>query len=1386
MREDCLHKIQLHAIIAVIMVFCTFSARSQLIINEVHADPASDLPGDANGDGTRSASDDEFIEFVNIGNSELDISGWQVLDTNSTLLVRHVFPENTVVPAREAIVVFGGGTPTGEFGGSIVQLASSGSLGISNSNEMLLLVNAAEDTVIRLGYDDFNGDASFVRYPELTGPYTLHSELSEASGALYSPGTKTDGSMFLFDQLVINEVHADPASDITGDANGDGTRDALDDEFLEFINAGTSVLDISGWQVLDTNSSLQVRHVFPEGSKIEPHETLIVFGGGTPTGDFGGATVQLASTGSLGLSNSNEMLLIVNAAEDTIMNLSWESFNGDASFVRSPEVTGEFVIHTDVAETLFSPGTKSDGAGFVFDQLVINEVLADPASDLPGDANGDGTRSASDDEFIEFVNNGITPLDLTGWQILDTNSTLLVRHIFPDNSVIPPGEALVVFGGGTPTGEFGGSVVQTSSTGSLGISNTSEMLVIVNFAGDTLIRLGYDDFNSDMSWTRDPDITGEFVQHSSATGADGVLFSPGTKINGGLFGLVSAENLIINEVHADPASDISGDANGDGTRDALDDEFIEFVNSAAVDLDITGWQILDTNSVLQVRHIFPENSVIPGGGALVVFGGGTPTGTFGNSIVQVASTGSLGLSNSNEEILIVDAGEDTVLVMGWADYNGDVSYTRNPDFTGDFVGHSSVASADGALFSPGKKVDGSFFIAPDSTIIQFTASGASVKEGDGTTTIEVSINAPSSTQATTVDLVLVEGDASDIEDFTTASLSFAAGSSETNTVTITITDDAEIESADTLVFELQNLAGGESAKLGDIISFMLIVEDNDFATTTLVINEFMAWPAGQDSQAGEDPTVDSNGDGGIDIYEDEFIEFVNSGTENLDISGWKIYDDVTSNDPLRHTFESGTVINPGGALIVFGGGNPTGEFGGTPWVLSNNGTQGLGMTNSGDIIIVKNASDETVIELAFGQQKRATSTTLNPDITGALGPHPELNGLNISPGTKVDGSPFAVPTNTVVSFAKSSGGIYEKSTESLTVELKIERPDDTNATTVEVDILSTNYESDLTFTKQTLEFPAGSSDNLSFTLSAIDDELLEGDELFRLGITAVSGGNAAKKGSVSTFEFQVVDDDVPLIFNEIHADPAPGEAGDANGDLDSNEDLSDDEFVEIVNPSETETIDMSGWELYDSDGLRHVFGVGTELAPGKAIVVFGSGIPAGTFGGSIVELSSSGNLGLDDTGDTLSIIDGSGALKAKTIYGATAGDNQSISRDPEYTGGFVKHSTIEGAEGALYSPGTAADGSELSRLVLTAGLVKDVTVYPNPATEYLIYNNASSDENIQLYIYNLNGKLVKLSVIRAGEMKRLEVSDMSNGTYIYRVRNQSNEIIKQGKVIIAL
>src|SRR5690606_38476675 len=112
-----------------------------------------------------------------------------------------------------------------------------------------------------------------------------------------------------------------------------------------------------------------------------------------------------------------------------------------------------------------------------------------------------------------------------------------------------------------------------------------------------------------------------------------------------------------------------------------------------------------------------------------------------------------------------------------------------------------------------------------------------------------------------VEVVLISGDAADINGYTTQTVTFPAGSSDPQSITVTITDDDDVEPTDTLYFELQNLAGGTNAELGATTIFEVILEDNDFASSTLVINEFMAWPAGQDSGAGSDPTVDSNGDG---------------------------------------------------------------------------------------------------------------------------------------------------------------------------------------------------------------------------------------------------------------------------------------------------------------------------------------------------------------------------------------------------------------------------------------------------------------------------------------------------------------------------------------------
>ncbi len=167
-------------------------------------------------------------------------------------------------------------------------------------------------------------------------------------------------------------------------------------------------------------------------------------------------------------------------------------------------------------------------------------------------------------------------------------------------------------------------------------------------------------------------------------------------------------SIVINELHADPAGDITGDANGDGTRDAGNDEFVEIVNTGGTDLDVSGWTLSDGVSV---RHTFPANTIIPAGCNIVVFGGGTPTGTFGNAVVQTASSGQVGLNNGGDTITINDGTSDVVTYAYGSEGGNDQSLTRDPDITGSdpLVQHSTATGSGGALFSPGTKIDGTNF-----------------------------------------------------------------------------------------------------------------------------------------------------------------------------------------------------------------------------------------------------------------------------------------------------------------------------------------------------------------------------------------------------------------------------------------------------------------------------------------------------------------------------------------------------------------------------------------------------------------------------------------------------------------------------------------------------
>jgi Lamin Tail Domain len=162
-------------------------------------------------------------------------------------------------------------------------------------------------------------------------------------------------------------------------------------------------------------------------------------------------------------------------------------------------------------------------------QIIINEILADPAADLSGDSNGDGVRHFSDDEFVELVNISTESIDISGYTISDS---YMVRFTFPENTIVAPNQAIIVFGGGDSGlyAEFVGALV--FSAGGLGLNNTGDTVTLADNYGSDLNSMTYgSEGGNDKSLTRatDGDSDSSFIVHPVTS------FSPGFKSDGSSF-----------------------------------------------------------------------------------------------------------------------------------------------------------------------------------------------------------------------------------------------------------------------------------------------------------------------------------------------------------------------------------------------------------------------------------------------------------------------------------------------------------------------------------------------------------------------------------------------------------------------------------------------------------------------------------------------------------------------------------------------------------------------------------------------------------------------------------------------------------------------------------
>jgi hypothetical protein len=211
---------------------------------------------------------------------------------------------------------------------------------------------------------------------------------------------------------------------------------------------------------------------------------------------------------------------------------------------------------------------------------------------------------------------------------------------------------------------------------------------------------------------------------------------------------------------------------------------------------------------------------------------------------------------------------------------------------------------------------------------------------------------------------------------------------------------------------------------------------------------------------------------------------------------------------------------------------------------------------------------------------------------------------------------------------------------------------------------STANSNDYVLNTSSINFTTDGTQNISLD---IKDDADADSETIILDITITSG--TAVLG-INQHTITITDNDLPnIIINEILADPT---GIDAN--LDGNISTTEDEFVELVN-LDTYSHDLTGYTISDGAGVKHIFGTVILPAGGSVVIFAGGTIPFANIPG-ISDKASSNTLAFNNSGDTVTLQNASNTTIASFTYGGEGGDDQSIVRNPDLTGVFVKHTTI--------------------------------------------------------------------------------------------------------------
>jgi hypothetical protein len=395
----------------------------------------------------------------------------------------------------------------------------------------------------------------------------------------------------------------------------------------------------------------------------------------------------------------------------------------------------------------------------------------------------------------------------------------------------------------------------------------------------------------------------------------------------------------------------------------------------------------------------------------------------------------------------------------------------------------------------------------------------------------------------------------------------------------------------------------------------------DGTANLTVTDDFLDVPALTVNEIYHTPDSDVNGDT-LANSDDEFVELVNTSGADLDISNWTV-SDVGA---LRHTFAAGTVLAPNQAILVFATlpASPA-TIGGSLAVACSTGNLGIAASDS---VVIRNSSAVEIHRINYTSTPSTPEQSLNlvsePNPSAYL-KHNDIAGIttDLSPGTRVDGTPWVVLPSLTVSvtpatFLENAGVLANAGTVTASVA---------PMTDLTVN-LSSSDATELTV-PATVTLLANTT-SVSFNVTPQDEAVVDADAVVTLG--------AGASGYLpDTFQVTVQNNEIPAVPTL-----ATGDIAFTRFNADGNDDIS---FVALK-------AIPAGEEIYFTDNLWNGLPVGsggdftsTEsewrwtapvggVAAGAIVTITNISTAIATNAGS-VEVTDNTGLGLNATADTV-------------------------------------------------------------------------------------------------------------------------------------------------------